>query len=122
MLLTADPLPDLDRARFETLAGELDSRVHALAFAATFLNLLPRRLERISTTVDAGQAEAAHVALLSLAASAEMVGAQRLERDARQADRELRAGHLCGARDSIPQLDRDAEAVARALTDLLRGR
>ena len=120
--MSTDQLPDLERARLDSLAVELDSRGDALAFAAKFLDLLPRRLQKIAATVQAGDAEAAHVALLSLAASAEMVGALRLERDTRRADRELRAGRLGGARAAVPQLNHDAEGVARALTDLLRGR
>ena len=122
MLMCADPLPDLERARLEALAGELDSEADALAFAAKFLDLLPRRLEKVAETVRAGETEAAHVALVSLAASAEMVGAMQLERDAREADRELLAGRLGITRESIPRLDQDADAVAHALIDLLNGR
>ncbi|WP_415853351.1 hypothetical protein [Sinomonas sp. G460-2] len=120
--MNADPPPDLEPARLDTLAVELDSRDDACAFAAKFLDLLPRRLQKIAATVQAGDVEAAHVALLSLAVSAEMVGALRLERNTRHADRELRAGRLGGARGAIPELNHDADAVARALTDLLRAR
>ena len=119
MTLTADALPVFEKARFDELAAELDSRAHALDFAAEFLHLLPRRIRSITITVEAGQAEAAHVALVSLAASAGTVGALRLEEDARLADREIRAGHLADARDTIPQLGRDAEAVTHAIEGLL---
>ncbi|NUP75819.1 MAG: hypothetical protein HOQ07_14435, partial [Sinomonas sp.] len=70
MIVAADALPILERTRLESLAGELDSRADALDFAAKFLNLLPRRISAITATVEAGEAEAAHVALVSLAASA----------------------------------------------------
>ncbi|MEA5454899.1 hypothetical protein SPF06_09210 [Sinomonas sp. JGH33] len=119
MTVTADALPILEQARLDALAAELDSRTDALDFAATFLHLLPRRIGAIAKTVAAGHAEAAHVALVSLASSAGTVGALQLEHDARHADQEIRAGHFSDARAAIPLLDRDAEAVAHALQELL---
>ncbi|NUP73643.1 MAG: hypothetical protein HOQ07_03190, partial [Sinomonas sp.] len=94
----------------------------ALDFAAKFLNLLPRRISAITATVEAGEAEAAHVALVSLAASAGTVGALRLEQDARLADRDIRSGQLVHARESMSQLGRDAEAVRLALVELIERR
>ena len=120
ILLAADALPILEHARLDVLAGELNSWADAMDFAAKFLDLLPRRVRAVTTTVQAGEAEAAHVALVSLAASAGMVGALQLERDARLADEELRAGHLVQARESLPGLWVDARAVIEALRDLLR--
>ncbi|MDQ4501257.1 hypothetical protein [Sinomonas sp. ASV322] len=119
MTVTADALPILDHARLNELAAELDSRSDALDFAATFLQLLPHRIGVVAKSVEAGQAEAAHVALVSLAASAGTVGALQLEHEARHADQEIRAGHLSDARALIPLLGRDAEAVAHALHKLL---
>jgi HPt (histidine-containing phosphotransfer) domain-containing protein len=114
-------LPILERGRLREIAGDLDSAADALSFAALFLDLLPRRLRTVAAAVEAGRTDDAHVALLSLATSAEMVGAVQLERAARCTDRAVRAVDLPSARASVPDLRRSADAVAQALEDLLAG-
>jgi hypothetical protein len=115
-----EPLPVLESARLEDLASELDSREDARDFAAEFLRLLSGRLRALSTAIEKDDQEAAHVALVSLAVSSGAVGALRLERDARLADREVLAGRMGEARGWIGGLSGDAEGAALALEEFLR--
>ena len=113
------PAPVLDRACLDDLAEDLASRSDALDFAAAFVKLLPSRLHAIATALDAGRTEAAHIALVSLGASASMVGALRLERDVRLLVEDLGAGRDGGARESLRGLADDADAIAAALVEAL---
>jgi hypothetical protein len=119
--MDADDLPVLERDRLAEIAGELGSSADALSFAALFLDLLPKRLRTVAAAVEEGRTGDAHVALLSLAASAEMVGALRLEHAARHTDRAVRAVDLQSAKASVCGLRHSADAVAHALEDLLAG-
>ncbi|MDP9885321.1 HPt (histidine-containing phosphotransfer) domain-containing protein [Sinomonas atrocyanea] len=119
--MAPDELPILEQTRLRDIAGDLGSAADALTFAALFLDLLPRRLRTVAAAVEAGRTDDAHVALLSLATSAEMVGALRLEQAARCTDRAVRAVDLPSARASVTDLRRSADAVAQALEDLLAG-
>ena len=85
------------------------------------MKLLPRRIHAISTALDAGEPEAAQVALVSLAVSASMVGALQLERDARLLEEDVRTDHTDRARESVRTLVNDADAVAAALVEALGG-
>lgn len=119
--MAPDDLPILEQGRLRDIASDLNSSADALSFAALFLDLLPRRLRTVAAAVEAGRTDDAHVALLSLATSAEMVGALRLEQAARCTDRAVRAADLPSAQASVTDLRRSADAVAQALEDLLAG-
>ena len=114
-------VPILDRACLEDLAEDLASRAHAIDFAASFVKLLPRRIHAIATALEAGELEAAQVALVSLAVSASMVGALQLERDVRLLEEDVRAERTARAREAVRALVNDADAVAAALVEALGG-
>ncbi len=72
-------LPVLDRRILENLGTELDNQAGALQFAGMFVDMLPQRIGAVEAAFAEQDAGAAVVALLSLSASASMVGARRLE-------------------------------------------
>lgn len=72
-------LPVLDRDVLDSLSAELSSRTGALHFADAFVELLPQRIDAVEAAFEAGDMDAAVVALLSLFVSSSMVGARRLE-------------------------------------------
>lgn len=72
-------LPVLDPDVLTTLGAELASRTGALQFAGTFVALIPQRVGAVEAAVEAGDTDAAVVALLSLNVGSSMVGARRLE-------------------------------------------
>ncbi|WP_247827547.1 hypothetical protein [Arthrobacter antioxidans] len=71
-------LPALDRQTLETLGEELSNPAGALEFAQVFVQMLPQRIDAVESAFAARAADDAVVALLSLNASAAMVGACRL--------------------------------------------
>ncbi|ASN52621.1 hypothetical protein [Sinomonas sp. R1AF57] len=113
-------LPIIELGRLEALARDLDSWDDVLDFAGKFLQLLPARLGAITAALQKDDQEAAHIALVSLAASSGAVGALQLEHDARLADQEVRAGRMGEARGWSPGLRDDAVKLKAALEALLR--
>lgn len=71
-------LPALDRRTLENLGEELSSPAGAMEFAQMFLQMLPQRIDAVEVAFAAQATDHAVVALLSLNASASMVGARRL--------------------------------------------
>ncbi|WP_434995361.1 hypothetical protein [Arthrobacter sp. Ld5] len=71
-------LPALDRRTLENLGEELSDPPGALEFLQLFATMLPRRIDAVETAFAAHATDDAVVALLSLHASAAMVGACRL--------------------------------------------
>ncbi|WP_077490939.1 hypothetical protein [Sinomonas mesophila] len=119
MTTTVEPaeIPVLDRACLDDLASDLASPADARDFAASFVKLLPGRIHSIAAALDGGRTEAAHVSLVSLAVSASMVGALRLEREARLLDGEVLAGRAALAAESVRRLVDDADAACAALVE-----
>ncbi len=109
----------LDRTRLQALAEELDSRPLALEFITQFLQLLPARLRRINHTLTDNDQETAWDALLSLATSASMAGADHLALLCRNIGREVRAGNLATARHASQGLGAHTAVVAAEITKLL---
>lgn len=72
-------LPVLDRHILDNLGAELSSRAGALRFAETFVQMLPERVAAVESALTDTDPDAAVVALLSLNASACMVGARQLQ-------------------------------------------
>jgi hypothetical protein len=71
-------VPIVDLPAFGCLVQELSCRAWALAFVGTFTSMLESRIERIGTALNRLDEEEGRVAMLSLMASAAMVGAARL--------------------------------------------
>lgn len=71
-------LPALDRRTLANLGEELSDPEGALEFLQTFVRMLPRRIDAVEAAFSARAEEDAVVALLSLRASASMVGACRI--------------------------------------------
>jgi hypothetical protein len=71
-------VPVMDLFAFGCLVQELSCRAGALAFVGTFASMLESRIDRIGTALNRRDEEEGRVAMLSLMASAAMVGAARL--------------------------------------------
>ncbi|MBG6225234.1 HPt (histidine-containing phosphotransfer) domain-containing protein [Arthrobacter sp. CAN_A2] len=71
-------LPALDSRTLENLGEELSNPAGALEFAQMFGQMLPQRISAVEAAFAARAADDTVVALLSLHASASMVGACRL--------------------------------------------
>jgi hypothetical protein len=113
--------PVLDPVRVQELAGEVHSQSRLLEFLNLFLVLLPSRVSNVVSALEARDVPAAGAAAQSLASSAAMAGANRLELVALLIDFELRAGRMDRARETGRRLGRDAGELAAALSRLLTG-
>jgi hypothetical protein len=113
--------PVLDRARVQELAGEVHSQSRLLEFLNLFLVLLPSRVANVVNALERHDHEAASAAAQSLASSASMAGANRLELVALLVDFDLRAGRVDRARETGRRLGPDAAELASALSRLLTG-
>jgi len=109
----------LDLSSIRSLADELGCEATALLFAADFLQLLPARVVRIKEALETNDGEYARDAVLSLACSASMLGAQRLERCTRIISRQVQAGDFQAAQQASLYLDGSTADVAKAITRLL---
>ncbi|TDE94320.1 glycosyltransferase [Occultella glacieicola] len=120
--LSAPALPVLDslallrREQIEDLAGELDQRNDlALEFVSGFAIMWPTRLARLNETVAAAEQRAARDAAVSLAASAAMLGADRLEAVARAVDAVVANGRFDEARRLLTRVDEVGEQTVDVL-------
>jgi hypothetical protein len=113
--------PILDRARVQELAGEVHSQSRLLEFLDLFLVLLPSRVANVVSALENHDHEAASAAAQSLASSASMAGANRLELVALLVDFDLQAGRVDRARETGRRLGSDAGELASALSRLLTG-
>lgn len=75
--------PTLDPATFAVLAEHVGSPA-AESFLATYLDMLPRRLERIVQALETRDAKQAMDAVISLKVTSAMAGARDLERECTQ--------------------------------------
>ena len=114
--------PVLDRMRVQELAGGVHSQSRLLEFLNLFLVLLPSRVNNVVSALDSGDIEAASAATQSLASSAAMAGASRLELVAWLVDSDLRTDRLDRACETARRLGPDAAELASALSRLLTGR
>ena len=113
--------PVLDRIRVQELAGGVHSQSRLLEFLNLFLVLLPSRVNNVVSALNSGDHEAASAAAQSLASSAAMAGAARLELVAWLVDADLRVGRMDRARETGRRLGPDASELASALSRLLTG-
>lgn len=114
--------PVLDRMRVQELAGNIHAQSRLLEFLNLFLVLLPSRVNNVIGALDSGDLEAASAAAQSLASSAAMAGASRLELVALLVDTDLRTGRMDRARETGRRLGPDAAELGSALSRLLTGR
>jgi HPt (histidine-containing phosphotransfer) domain-containing protein len=114
--------PVLERRRVQELAGGVHSQSRLLEFLNLFLVLLPSRVNNVVAALDSGDVEAASTAAQSLASSAAMAGAARLELVAWLVDSDLRTDRTDRARETARRLGPDAAELASALSRLLTGR
>lgn len=114
--------PVLDRMRVQELAGDIHSQSRLLEFLNLFLVLLPSRVNNVAGALASGDPQAASAAAQSLASSAAMAGAARLELVALLVDSDLRIGRMDRARETGRRLGPDAAELASALSRLLTGR
>jgi HPt (histidine-containing phosphotransfer) domain-containing protein len=113
--------PVLDRTRVQELAGQVQSQGRLLEFLNLFLVLLPSRVASVVSALEGKDSETASAAARSLASSAAMAGASRLELVALLVDFDLRAGRMDRARETGRRLGSDASELASALSCLLTG-
>jgi HPt (histidine-containing phosphotransfer) domain-containing protein len=106
----------------QELAGGVHSQSRLLEFLNLFLVLLPSRVNNVVAALDSGDVEAASTAAQSLASSAAMAGAARLELVAWRVDSDLRTDRTDRARETARRLGPDAAELASALSRLLTGR
>ena len=118
--LTREPCPWTARG-CRNCAGGVHSQSRLLEFLNLFLVLLPSRVNNVIGALDSGDREAASAAAQSLASSAAMAGAPRLELVAWLVDADLRIGRMDRARETGRRLGPDASELAAALSRLLTG-
>jgi HPt (histidine-containing phosphotransfer) domain-containing protein len=109
----------LDVSAIRSLARELDCEATALQFASDFLQMLPTRVVRIKEALETYDRQHARDAVLSLASSASMLGAQQLEWHTRNISRQVQAGDFRAAYQASLDLDRSVKDVAEAIAGLL---
>lgn len=108
--------------RVQELAGNIHAQSRLVEFLNLFLVLLPSRVNNVIGALDSGDLEAASAAAQSLASSAAMAGASRLELVALLVDTDLRTGRMDRARETGRRLVPDAAELGAALSRLLTGR
>ncbi len=113
--------PVLDRAQVQELARKVQSQARLIEFLNLFLVLLPSRVANVVRALEAKDQSAASVAARSLASSASMAGATRLQLVALLVEDDLREGRLDRARQTGRRLSPDASELASALSRLLTG-
>jgi signal peptidase I len=125
-----DPAPGaLDDAALGRLADDLDDPAYPVTFAARYQQLLPQRLDRISTALgsdggpeDAADLDAALDASLSLKVSSTTVGALELEQLASVIELSVRRRDVAAARSLADGLTHAGRRADRALATYLAER
>lgn len=116
--MTRGGVPVLDSRRIDALAAELNYRSDAVDVVGLFVERLPDRLLSVHENLREGARDRALSAVLSVATSAAMTGALRLEAQSRVVERQIRAGDLIAARSAAWGLDSSAAEFAQLATDL----
>lgn len=121
----SDPTPEpLDGAALEQLAEDVEDRAYPATFAARYQELLPHRLDRISTALDPDRADldAALDASLSLKVASTTVGARELEQLAGVIELSVRRQDVAAARSLADGLTYAGRRADRALATYLAER
>ncbi|MCU1548563.1 MAG: hypothetical protein JWO29_1514 [Arthrobacter sp.] len=101
------------------MAEELESPVYALRFLADFLDLLPRRIDRILRGLREWDAKQTTDALVSLRVTSSMVGAVDAEAQCRSIETLLRTGRFELASEAGKDLHQTVASLIAAAPDLL---
>lgn len=96
-------------------AAAVGSADIAKRFFDDFAQSWPERLQRLVTGLEASDADVAHVALLSIRSTSEMVGALPLARLARRLEVAAQRGRLDECRAGLAELRRVGELTVRAI-------
>ena len=107
-------------SRLLRLAEDLESNDIAISYAAMYLQMLPGRVDRILSTLHAGDVPAAIDVVLSLKVRSHMVGGLALERDCRVLEQSLRDGDIAAAARAADAVVRDSVRLQLALEEFLQ--
>lgn len=110
----------LSVSRLLRLAQDLESNDIAISYAATFLQMLPSKVDRILSTLRAGDVPAAMDVVLSVKVRSHMVGGLALERDCRVLEQSLRDGDTVAAARAADEVVRDSVRLQLALEEFLQ--
>ncbi|WP_372698883.1 Hpt domain-containing protein [Arthrobacter sp. JSM 101049] len=109
------PLVDLDV--LHDLEQQLDGRSAVLGFVGDFADLWASRYTRVAEALGTGDDEAAMDALLSLKASASMVGATRLAARAEDIESAMKRGDAGDGSTFLPSLSSCGRLTLQALQE-----
>lgn len=107
-------LPALDRQALKRLASDMHSTEAAEQFAATYIRMLPARVERITQALDNGDEHQAMDAVLSLKTSSAMIGALRMEEHCARLEHALARTDRTGAAAAGKDIKRHQTELAKA--------
>jgi HPt (histidine-containing phosphotransfer) domain-containing protein len=96
-------------------AAAVGSADIAQRFFDDFVRSWPGRLQRLASGLEASDADVAHVALLSIRSSSEMVGALPLARLARRLEDAAQLGHLDECLAGLSELRRVGDLTVLAM-------
>jgi HPt (histidine-containing phosphotransfer) domain-containing protein len=103
-------MPVLDFRVLAEVAREVGTGA-ADRFLATYLGLLPQRIDRVASAIASSDLDAAMDAVLSLRVTSSMIGAVRLELYCRRLQDELADGHFTDAETAKAMLTAHAALV-----------
>lgn len=107
----------LDQSVLARLAADLHSTAAVTRICERFLDLLPARLERLRSSMAAGQQDVALDVTLSLAVTAATLGGTALHAAMRELERRLGRHDLASAEALLPLVEQAATAFASALRE-----
>ncbi|MBM6622432.1 Hpt domain-containing protein [Micrococcaceae bacterium RIT802] len=110
--------PLVDLAILHDLEQQLDGRSAVLDFVGDFASLWAARYTRVAEALRTGDDEAALDALLSLKASASMVGAIRLAGRAEEIESAMKRGDVGDGKTFLPALSTCGQLTLHALETL----
>jgi HPt (histidine-containing phosphotransfer) domain-containing protein len=102
-------------AQRRVTAAAVGSADLAQRFFDDFVRSWPGRLQRLVLGLDGSDADVAHVALLSIRSTSEMVGALPLARLARRLEDAAQSGRLDECRAGLSELRRIGDLTVRAM-------
>ncbi|TLM88199.1 Hpt domain-containing protein [Pseudarthrobacter sp. NamE5] len=114
-LSKAAPTTVIELQSIRELTDETDSPDIALQFLIEYLNMLPRRLQRILHGLRGSDSEASMDALRSLKITSAMAGTHAIEAECRALEALVRAGNFDAA-------NHEAATLSASVLDLFEGR
>lgn len=111
--------PTLDSTVLRQLADDLDDAEFVAVFAGSYRRMLPGRVLRITTSLEAGDVDCALDATLSLKVACLTVGARQLAELASVIERDVRRHDVVAARAAATHLPAVAGRTDHMLADYL---